>query len=58
MTTLSEINETLVEQGSTLKNTNDSINSLVSKISSQMEDGEKMRLKGVEEKERLKEREL
>jgi len=54
MTTLSEINETLVEQGSTLKNTNDSINSLVSKISSQMEDGEKMRLKGVEEKRETK----
>lgn len=50
MTTLAQINDTLVDQGETLKDTNDSIKNLVGKISSQMEADETARLRGLEDK--------
>lgn len=48
--TLADVNETLANQGETLKDTNTSIKSLVGKISDSMEASEKNRLKELEDK--------
>lgn len=49
-TTLADINETLIEQNKSLEDTSEGINSLVDKISAQMEVAEKTNLKKLEEK--------
>lgn len=49
-TTLADINKTLIEQNKSLEDTSEGINSLVDKISAQMETAEKTNLKQLEEK--------
>ena len=49
-TTLTDINETLIEQNKTLGETSEGIKSLVSRISAQMEASEKSNLRGLEDK--------
>ena len=47
-TTLADINKTLIEQNKSLEDTSEGINSLVDKISAQMEAAEKTNLKQLE----------